>query len=244
MAHYYPKIYAPFKRADSKSKYVNINEWATPEFEMLKDIDWIWTQKADGTSVVLQWNGDKMTLDTIKGHTDKSQFNQRTKDYLEKTFCTPEAETIFEDLYGENPVNVYGEFCSKDYNQNYGFLDGIFFPFDVQNGETGKWWPRDAVETFAQRFNLKPVPVVFVGTIKQAVEWVKNVELIWNQKKESQATKINNIGVWYKNYITDTAKGFYPVEGLVGRPIVELLNANGERIITKVKCKDYSPIES
>lgn len=240
MAHYYPKIYAPFKRDDSKSKYVNVNSWATPEFELLQNIDWIWTQKADGTSVVLQWNGDKMTLDTIKGHTDRSQFNQRTKDYLEKTFCTPEAESVFESLYGEHPVNVYGEFCSKDMNQNYGFPDGIFYPFDVQNAETGKWWPRLAVDTFAEEFCLQAVPIIFTGTIKQAVEYVKNVEYIWNKNFSEQGTIINHQEVWYKNHLKTGDSEKYLVEGLVGRPKYELLNANSERIITKIKCKDFN----
>lgn len=239
MAHYFPKIYAPFKRDESKSKYVNEKSWTNPVFELLRDINWVWTQKADGTSVMLQWNGDKMTLDCIKGHTDKTQFNVRTKNWLEKTFCTPEAETVFENLYGEHPVNIYGEFCSKDFNQNYGFSDGIFYPFDVQNAETRKWWPRLAVDEFAEDFGLPAVPIVFIGTIKQAVEYVKNVQNIWNKNFKEQATTINGQEVWYKNYLKVNGDSKYPVEGLVGRPLEELLDANGQRIITKVKCRDF-----
>lgn len=238
MAHYYPKIYAPFARDNSKSKYVNIYKWSKPEFEMLKDINWEWTQKIDGTSVCLQWQGDKMTIDNIKGHTDKSEFNQRTKDYLQTVFCTPIAETIFEDLFGDNNVNVYGEFCSKDMNQNYGHPDGMFYPFDVQNADTGKYWTRDIVHNFADKFGLQEVQTLFQGSILDAVEYVRLTDVTWNKDfKTSWFTR--NAQTWR----VENPLGKYPIEGLVGRPKIELLNSDGARIICKVKCKDYEPLK-
>lgn len=235
--HYYPKIIAPFKRNQANSKYVDEGQWSKPEFALLKDIDWSWTFKCDGSNVSLQWRGDKMTLDYIKGHTDKSEFNQRTKDYFQSVFCTPEAETVFEDLYGEQNVNVILEFCSKDYNQNYGHLDGYCYVIDVQNADTGKFWDRDAVKTFAERFGISYVKEMLVGTIDEAVQWAKIATSIWNSSsyklqgsislRDGRLSKVEN------------PYGPYPIEGLVGRPLCELLDGNGERIITKVKCKDF-----
>lgn len=235
--HYYSKILAPFKREDNKSKYVTEGIWSKPEFELLKDISWSWTFKCDGTNISLQWRGDKMTLDNVKGHTDKSEFNQRTKDYLEKTFCTAEAETIFEDMFGEQNVNIILEFVSKDMNQNYGHLDGYCYVIDVQNADTGKFWTRDIVEEFAKRFNIDYVREMCVGTIKDATTWIKLAKASWNDDKYHTTFLNASNGNSYK---VENPYGKYSIEGLVGRPQVELLDSNKERIITKVKCKDFA----
>lgn len=235
--HYYSKILAPYKRTDSNSKFVTEGEWSCPEFKLLKDIDWSWTFKCDGTNVSLQWRGDKMVLDNIKGHTDKSQFNQRSKDYFEKTFCTSEAETVFEDLYGEQNVNIVLEFCSKDMNQSYGHPDGFCYVLDVQNADTGKFWDREAVETFAERFSLDYAREMLVGSIDEAVQWVKIATATWNSSNYKIAGEATSRkGTVYK---VENPYGSYPIEGLVGRPLCELFDANGSRIITKVKCKDF-----
>lgn len=241
MAHYFPKIYAPFSRKDSKSKYVDETKWSKPEFSLLQGIKWVWTAKADGTSIRLYWDGERVSF---FGYTDKSQLNERTLKYLNDTFGTKSAESIFEDMYGDTEVNVYGEFCSKDTNQNYGHLDGIFYPFDVQNAKTGQWWDRKAVSDFAKRFELQEVPIMFIGTIREAVEYVKEVQRTWNQYYQ----KLKE-GDFY-GFCCDEIRGTeweiknpfgvkYPIEGIVGRLPIELLNAKGERIITKVKCCDY-----
>lgn len=231
--HYYPKILAPFKRETNKSKYVNESLWSKPEFKMLKDVEWVWTAKADGTSIKLYWNGDKVQF---FGHTDKSQLSKLTLDYLNKTFGTPEAESVFESLYGSNEVNVYGEFCSKEMNEDYGHQNGMFYVFDVQNATSGKWWDRNSVVEFADSFDIQAVPIMLKGTIDKAVSFVRLANRTWNKDFKTSYFISNK----EKSYLVDcpfseSAK----LEGLVGRLPYELLDANGERIITKVKCKDY-----
>lgn len=229
--HYYQKILAPFKRETSKSQFVNESLWSKPEFEMLKNCEWVWTAKADGTSIKLYWNGDKVQF---FGHTDKSQLSKLTLDYLNKTFGTSEAESVFEGLYGSNEVNVYGEFCSKEMNEDYGHPDGIFYVFDVQNATSGKWWDRNSVEKFAESFNIDAVPIMLKGTIADAVEYVKAINATWNKYFKSEIYQISKCFKLYCPF-SNNAK----LEGLVGRLPYELLDANGERIITKVKCRDY-----
>lgn len=236
MAHYFPKIYAPFLRKDSKSKYVDEARWSKPEFSLLQGLKWVWTAKADGTSIRLYWDGERVSF---FGHTDKSQLNERTLKYLNDTFGTKSAESIFEDMYGDTEVNIYGEFCSKDTNQNYGHLDGIFYPFDVQNAKSGQWWDRKAVSDFAKRFGLQEVPIMFIGTIREAVEYVKKAQRTWNKDfKESSFFCDKDRGTEWSVWCPFGGK--CPIEGIVGRLPIELLNAKGERIITKVKCCDYS----
>lgn len=228
MAHYYPKIYAPFARNSANDKYVDTKKWSKPEFETLKDIDWQWTAKADGTNIRVYWNGDKAEF---FGHTDRSQLSEKTLKYLNSVFGTPEAESVFENLYGSRSVNVYGEFCSSEMNQSYGHPDGIFYPFDVQDAENGQWWNRDCVHEFAEKFGLKEAPLVFRGTIAEAVEYVQKASAEWNKSFEK---------LFFQGYEVCCPYAVNaPLEGIVGRPPVELLNMKGERVICKVKCKDF-----
>lgn len=240
--HYYTKILAPFKRDSAKSKYVNEKLWAKPEFELLKDIMWVWTAKADGTSIYVKWDGERVSY---YGHTDKTQFNERTKKWLDKTFCTKEAETIFEQLYGDKPVNLYGEFVSDDFNQNYGHHEGYFYAFDIQNGANGNWWNREALEAFVDTYNDKSrvdiVPIMFTSTIESAVHFVKVSEEFYTGKRNLPMKSLE--GCILEDKLKECCKCPFdpsaPLEGLVGKPMYELSFGNGDRVITKVKCKDY-----
>ena len=46
--HNYHKIVSPWKRTDPKSKTVNTKVFSDEFIEMLKDIQWIGTEKIDG----------------------------------------------------------------------------------------------------------------------------------------------------------------------------------------------------
>lgn len=226
MAHNYPKILAPFARDKANDKKVNKNKWSKPEFELLKDIEWVWTAKADGTSIGLRWDGERVSF---VGHTDKSQIPPKLLKYLQNTFGTPEAETIFEDLYGSTSVTVYGEGISSETNEDYEHPDGWFIPFDVKcDLPNGRWWNREAVNEFVYRFDdLIPAVEMFKGSIEIAV---KKIEEYNNNKQMGLSVKTDLICPY------DPKR---PLEGVVGRPKVELLDSNGERIICKVKCKDF-----
>lgn len=240
MAYNYEKILAPFCRDDAKQKIVNINKWSKPEFEMLQNLNWIWTQKIDGTNLNIVWDGERIYY---VGHTDKTQWNDRSKQLIESTFCTPEAETIFEELYGSQPVTVSMELVGKDFNQNYGHPDGYFYLYDIRNGDTGKYWNREAVESFLKAFdpnkeNMDIVQVLFEGSIKDAVQFVRLANDTWNKDFKTSWFTRNEVSWRVENPL-----GKYPIEGIVGRLPIELYNAKGERLITKVKCRDYPSLE-
>lgn len=238
MAHNYPKILAPFSRETNDDKYVTEGRWSKPEFEMLKDIDWLWSVKADGTSIGLRWDGERVSF---VGHTDKSQIPPKLLKYLQDNFGTPEAETIFEDLYGSTPVTVYGEGISSETNQDYGHHDGFFIVFDVKcDLPNGRWWGRDASQVFYERFPNSCIRCIenLHGTLDEAISFVKELKKFnkqvvsgeYQSGKEIITTKFSN---QQYNYWT-------LVEGLVLRPRYELMSSNGERIICKIKCKDFN----
>ena len=216
MAHNYPKIYAPFKRTGPKDKFVNMEIWQRPEFQYLSKLDWVWTEKIDGTSIGIQWDGERVSL---IGHTDKSQIPPILKTFLEKTFLTKEAESIFESEFGEKPITFYGEGLSKETNHNYGFIDGAFIMYDVYNPISNSFWDREAVAKYASLFGLKQPEVVYIGPIEGAVAYIRSNP---NSRLDPSLK----------------------MEGIVGRPKTELKMNNGDRVICKVKACDYEPLNN
>ena len=86
-----------------------------------------------------------------------------------------------------------------------------FILFDVMIVDN--WQPRESVEDIAKYFGIDVVPIVFSGTIQQGIDYVK--------------TKPNSM--------IGAAKS----EGLVGRPMVEMLDRTGKRVIVKIKVRDF-----
>lgn len=54
----YHKIQTCFKR-DEKTKRIIEGDWTLPEFEYLKDCQWVFTEKVDGTNIRVMWNGQR-----------------------------------------------------------------------------------------------------------------------------------------------------------------------------------------
>jgi len=75
---------------------------------------------------------------------------------------------------------------------------------------------RDNLEGIARQLGIDVVPVVGYGTLDEAVEFTK---------------------MGYKSLIAQNKD--YDAEGLILRPPLELFNRAGERIIAKLKAKDF-----
>ena len=109
---------------------------------------------------------------------------------------------------------LFGEGYGRKIQSGGAYIpDGVaFILFDVSIEDI--WLKRDSVEDIAKTFGIDVVPIVGVGTIDEAVEFVK--------------TKPNStIG---------TAK----MEGVVCRPQVELFDRMGRRLIVKIKACDFA----
>ena len=134
---------------------------------------------------------------------------------LYEIFSNNAAEELFEQLFGEKEVILFGEGYGKKIQavgSKY-IPDGVdFILFDVCVNDT--YLDRKEVENIALAFRISVVPVVLVGTINDAINYVKT-------KPKSTI-------------------GTAPMEGLVGRPVVELKDKNGKRLIVKVKVCDFT----
>ena len=210
----YHKILSLFKRNMEGDKKFIIGEWTTPELKYLKDNDWIWTEKIDGTNIRVIWNGKEVVF---TGRSDEAQLYTPLILRLQELFMPINAKEKWAEIFGteENTeVVLYGEGCGAKIQKgggNYNPNGMDFVMFDVAINRL--YLERENVEDIASKFGVKVVPIIGHGTLEEAIEMTK-------KGFKSQ---------W----------GDFTAEGIVARPRTELLTRKGERIITKVKYKDF-----
>lgn len=190
-----------------------MGQWTTPELEFLKDQDWVWTEKVDGTNIRVMWNGKEVIYG---GRSDDAQIYMGLILKLDEMFKRLEPRQKFAEIFGteECDVVLYGEGYGAKIQKGGGnyISDGVSFVlFDV--AVNGTYLERENVEDIANKFGLKCVPIIGHGTLEEAIELTK-------KGFKSQ---------W----------GDFIAEGIVARPKVELFTRMGERIITKVKHRDF-----
>ena len=215
----YHKIQTIFKR-DEKTKRIIKDNYSMPEFEFLKDNQWVFTEKVDGTNIRVMWNGEDVCFG---GKSDDAQMPILLLYKLQELFEGTFKKQIFEEVFGkaklgdaEFPLKVclYGEGYGAKIQKGGGnyIPDGVSFVlFDVLINNL--WLERVNVEDIASKFGLKVVPIIGEGTLTEAVEKT-------NQGFNSQ---------W----------GDFLAEGIVARPKIELKSRRGDRVITKIKHRDF-----
>lgn len=209
----YQKIETPFERDTNGSKKLIEGQYRNEVVEYLANNMWEWTEKIDGTNIGVVWDGHKVSL---QGRTEKAQIPSPLVNRLNELFGGDENEEMFEQTFGENKVILFGEgYGNKIQKVGSQYIsDGVdFILFDIYMPDKDLWLKDDALEGIATIFGIERVPWVFTGTIDDAVRLVKSHPL----------SRIGNA----------------PMEGVVGRPIVEVRDRMGKRVIVKVKVKDF-----
>ena len=209
----YHKIETLYNRDTEGSKKLIPGDFRNETVEYLKDNIWVFTHKIDGTNIRVFWDGHNVTFG---GRTDDAQIPSGLSNSLEELFSTTEAEEIFEQTFGEKQVILFGEGYGGKIQKggNYKSVeDFILFDVYMPDTEGGLWLKREAVEDIAKAFGIDVVPVLLTGTLKDAEEYVKN----------NERDPLYNA----------------PLEGVVGRPLYELKDRRGNRVIVKIKRKDY-----
>ena len=202
MLEEYTKIETVFLRDEGTKKLTDI--WRNDTFKYLKDLDWEWTEKIDGTNIRIYWDGHKVHY---YGRTDRAQIPSQLMNRLIELFGGDTNEEMFEQKFGQTHVTLYGEgYGEKIQNGGLYRNDNDFILFDVQIA--GNYQPRESVIDIAKYFGIDTVPVVGVGTLEEAIEFVRT-------KPKSKI-------------------GTADSEGIVARPIYELKDRTGKRIIVKI----------
>lgn len=206
----YHKIQTVFLRdPDTNFKTLLEGRYAKPEFEWLAHNEWICTEKIDGTNIRVMWDGEKVFCN---GKSDNAQIHGDLIKYLYEHFTPEKMATQF----GTEPTQVccYGEgYGAGIQSGGYYQMEKRFILFDVLID--GIWLERDSVQDVSDGLDCPIVPMLFRGTLPEAVEYVK---------------------AGFESYV---AKDKHTAEGFVMRPATELFNRRGERVITKLKYKDF-----
>jgi ATP-dependent RNA circularization protein (DNA/RNA ligase family) len=184
-------------------------EYAHPEIFYLLNNTWSVTEKIDGTNIRIGFKDEKIE---IGGRTNNAQIPVTLVAKLQELFTVDKLQSIFN--YPDQVI-LFGEgYGSKIQKGGSNYIpDGVnFILFDVKVGE---WWlKKEDVFNIAQRLQIDMVPFLGEWTLLETINKVRNKELksAWNK---------------------------VPIEGVVCRPLVQLFNRKGERIITKLKVKDF-----
>ena len=207
----YHKIETLFER-DIATKKLIIGSFRNPTVEFLKDAVWQFTEKVDGTNIRVHWDGHRVSF---AGRTDKAQIPKHLLSRLEEIFGGEVNEEIFEQVFGEKEVTLYGEGYGEKIQTN-GYISGVdFILFDVFVGDLPL--ERFNVENIANTFGIAVVPMLFEGTLQDGIDYVRQHR---------------------KTSIRDGECGAY-MEGLVARPKVEVRDRLGNRVIVKIKYNDF-----
>ncbi len=156
----YPKIQSLYKR-DPRGRFM-LGDWSTPEIEYLSSLDWVWTEKVDGTNIRI--GIDDTGTYRIGGRTNNAQIPAALLDAIASMGLEAKMRAQFTDgavcLYGEG----YGPGIQKgggNYRQ-----DKSFVLFDVK---VGKWWlTDDTVREVGALLGLDVVPTIGHGTLNKA----------------------------------------------------------------------------
>lgn len=166
--------------------------------QTLKNITWEGTEKVDGTNVRVHWDGHRIEF---AGRTDKAELPKELKEALSNIFLTQEMEYVFEQLFEDKDVILYGEgYGPKIQNGGDYSQEAKFILFDVEINDF--YLSRENVNDIADKLGLDKVPVVFEGTLDDAIEYVKkhNMSTLGNGKHEMEGLVLQPKGIVLYDY--------------------------------------------
>ena len=205
----YHKIQTVYKRnPKTKVRALLEGDYSLPEFSYLQNNVWEFTEKVDGTNIRVMFNGQDVTFG---GKTDNASIPSLLVSRLNDRFMKFPILQVFREKFKDG-VCFYGEGYGAKIQKGGGNYrqDQDFVLFDVK---IGHWWlQRKDVCEIAHVFGIDVVPAIGQGTLKEMV----------------QMAKAGFKSRW----------GDFQAEGIVARPLVELNTRGGNRVITKIKCKD------
>lgn len=208
----YHKINGIYKRHREGSKIGQFIEgdFSKPEFEFLKDVPWTATEKVDGMNIRVKWFKETKEV-KFAGKSDNADIPGILRQRLTDLFTVEKLDEVFDD-----DVCLYGEgYGGKIQKGSKYKADGQdFVLFDIKAGTF--WLERENLEDVAKKLECDIIPEFYPEDKLSLMDLV-------------QLTKNGFDSNW----------GEFPAEGLVVKPKIEMTNRWGERIITKLKIKDF-----
>jgi len=193
-----------------ENKRIIIGDYAQEEYKYLENNLWLGTEKIDGTNIRVSYDGETKAL-LFNGKTNDANTPQFLIDKLHSMFNVDQMDKIFSTA----KVTLYGEGYGAKIQKGGGnyIPDGqSFILFDVVID--GWLLKRFDVVDLAYKLGIDTVKIIGEATLLDWVEMIKSKTL-------------------------KSVFGNFLAEGVVVTPIVDIFNRKGERIITKIKHKDF-----
>lgn len=235
----YQKINSLFKR--DERNIIIPSEYCKNEFKYLENIEWECTEKIDGTNmrvIITPEYGQEFLENAgvwidifegfnveFRGKSDEAQIPKHLFSKMEELFPIWKINETFGDKYkiqgdvrtpNKTPIILYGEGYGVKIQKGGNYIsNGVnFILFDIKVGDI--WLKREDIENIACSLGIDVVPFIGYKTIPQAIEYVK------------------------KGFISNISENrSYIAEGLVLKTQCGLKDRRGERLITKIKYKDF-----
>jgi hypothetical protein len=240
----YPKIMTLFKRGDDRK--VLAGDWSMPEFNYLRDLQWEFTEKVDGTNIRVALEAFPESCGDpfhdwflgIYGRTAESSIPPFLAARLMEMFTADKLKTLWRgrkscELCGGTGKNSLGGLngtrceCVVPYPIT---LYGEGYGARIQKG--GGNYIKDGVDfvLFDVRVGGMWLRRTDVYSIAAELE-IKHVPVVAKGSLYEAHDLIRNgiCSEW----------GPFTAEGLVARPAIELCDRRGHRIIGKLKEKDF-----
>jgi len=215
----FPKIETLYDR-DEKTHKVIVGQLRCSEFGNVRR--WLVTEKVDGTNVRIRLSPDNSVF--YGGRTDNAQMPVMLLDFLKNTLPAEKLRAAFATSTDAEVV-LCGEGYGEKIQNGGAYRKGVSFRlFDVLIGD--KWWlePEDIADV-AQKLGIQAVPVTCnkYGGLPASV--VDLLLLLGNDGNSTVATQDGGSGV--------------RAEGVVARPAPMLFDRRGNRVMWKLKFKDF-----
>ena len=215
----YPKIETLYVRDMVKHK-VLVDELRMPEFGLVKE--WYLTEKIDGTNVRV--NLDRSGSVIFGGRTDEAMMHVSLMQYLSETFSPEKMQAAFADR-GDADATLFGEGYGPKIQKGGGLYRNTvsFRLFDVRVGQL--WLEPDNINAVATTLGVSSV--TYVGTY---ANWLPS-------RFDDLKHVFRDTGMSY-TAVEDGGRGLQ-AEGVVARTVPLLLDRRGNRVMWKLKFRDF-----
>lgn len=161
----YPKLENLFVR-DEKTHKPIIGTWKSDTVCALRNMEWLWHEKIDGTNIRVHWDGEKVIFG---GRTENAQIPAPLIEVLIALFPADK----FADR--RDPLTLFGEGYGSKIQKGGGRYapEPRFILFDAQI-DSQFWIANDGVCEIADDFGLDKVPCIGAGTLHDAISKVQS----------------------------------------------------------------------
>lgn len=239
----YPKIDTLFTRGED---FYVTDQIRRPEFLTVNK--WLVSEKVDGMNIRVSLEPETI-VDThkgtredtwkvvVRGKTSKADIPPHLLNFLHDKITVEKMKALWlpskdpetgEEIPQEYPITLFGE----GYGQKIQKGGGAYFPSDLSKEEAvgfivfdvlvgdESWLEWENVKDICKKLDIPHVPYVTMN-IDQLDDFIYMVKC----KTHSDVAQLNG--------------GKRPIEGIVAKSIPQLFNARGERVMWKLKSRDF-----